>query len=52
MNNKKEYKQFILCPICGNEIFEPRYKDRPYRCKWCRTVITDWSEAEKVVKRK
>ena len=48
MDKRKPEKQFIYCPICGNEIVMPRYKDKPYRCHWCRTVITDWRDVEKV----
>ena len=49
---KRPQRQMVICPVCGNEVIEPIYKDRPYRCRWCRTVITDWNEAEKVTKKK
>lgn len=48
---KRPPRKWLICPVCGNEVIEPLYKDRPYRCHWCRTLITDWSEAEKLTKK-
>ncbi|MBQ6264918.1 MAG: hypothetical protein IJK60_05655 [Clostridia bacterium] len=53
MNEKgrNKQRQLVFCPICGNENAEPRYNDRPYRCKWCKSLVDDWSGAEKAGKK-
>lgn len=37
-----------LCPICGNEIFAPRDRKKPFRCKWCHRLIESIYDCDEI----